>query len=113
MKRSFLLLLLLAALALMQIGPALSQDAPMLPEVLTLPDQIAGGRDVHITVSNMPAADQAENRATWEAQAQRFMEKYPNVTIEGLELEYDPAAYGADCWQPTPDPVPDLLHRTA
>ncbi len=95
MKRSFLLLLLLAALALMQIGPALSQDAPMLPEVLTLPDQIAGGRDVHITVSNMPAADQAENRATWEAQAQRFMDKYPNVTIEGLELEYDPAAYVA------------------
>ena len=75
--------------------PAAGQDEVPVPEVLTLPDQIAEGRDVTITVSNMPPADQAENRATWEAQAARFMELYPNVTIEGLELEYNPAAYVA------------------
>ena len=78
-----------------QIVPVIAQDAPALPEVLTLPEQIAGGRDVTITVSNMPPTDQTELRAEWEAQAARFEEMYPNVTVEGLELEYDPAAYVA------------------
>lgn len=96
MKQKLLLVfVLIVALAGLQIVPVFGQDGAAVPEVLTLPEQIAEGREVTITVSNMPPADQAENRATWEAQAQRFMEKYPNVTIEGLELEYDPAAFVA------------------
>jgi len=72
-----------------------AQDAAPVPDVLTLPEEIAGGRPVTITVAEMPSADQAEALATWEATAQRFMELYPNVTIEGLELQYDIAAYTA------------------
>lgn len=96
MKQKLLLtFVLLLAFMSMQIVTVLSQDEASIPDVLTLPDEIAGGRDVTITVSNMPPADQAEQRETWEAQAQAFMEAYPNVTIEGLELQYDPAAYVA------------------
>lgn len=96
MKRRILLITALALLLVgVQIAPAFSQESGTLPDVLTLPDEIAGGRDVTITVSNMPSADQAEQRETWEAQAQRFMDLYPNVTIEGTELQYDPAAYVA------------------
>jgi multiple sugar transport system substrate-binding protein len=96
---------LILIVSLLQIGSVFAQDATeeaaeetsagSLPSVLTLADQIAEGRDVTITVSNMPPADQADSRAVWEAQAQAFMDLYPNVTIEGLELEYDPAAYVA------------------
>lgn len=92
-----LLLVLVFMLVLMgvQLAPVLGQDEAAIPDVLTLPEQIAGGREVTITVSNMPPADQPELRATWEAQAARFEALYPNVTIEGLELQYDPAAYVA------------------
>ncbi|MBN1967104.1 MAG: extracellular solute-binding protein, partial [Anaerolineae bacterium] len=94
-RRSLLATILVVLLASLQIAPVFSQGPAALPDILTLPEQIAGGRDVTITVSNMPAADQAELRATWEEQAQRFMDMYPNVTINGLELQYDPAAYVA------------------
>jgi multiple sugar transport system substrate-binding protein len=96
MKQKLLLMfVLIVAVAGLQIAPAFGQDAAAMPEVLTLPDQIAEGRDVTITVSNKPPADQADRRTQWEAQVARFQEKYPNVTIEGLELEYDAAAYVA------------------
>ncbi len=96
MKRhSLMAIVLVVILVGLQITPAFSQGTSSLPDILTLPEQIAGGRDVTITVSNMPSADQAELRATWEEQAQRFMEMYPNVVVEGLELQYDPAAYVA------------------
>lgn len=93
MKHKLLSLFLVAVVALFSL-PVLAQDAEM-PAILTLPDQIAEGRPVTITVSNMPASDQAEGRAAWEAQAARFTALYPNVTIEGLELQYDPASYVA------------------
>lgn len=94
-QRLLALFVLICVLAVSAVAPVAGQDAPAIPEVLTLPAQIAEGRDVTITVSNMPAADQAELRATWEEQAARFTALYPNVTIEGLELQYDPAAYVA------------------
>lgn len=92
-----------ALLALAAISPVFGQDATQeaaasdaaLPAVLTLPEQIAEGRDVTITVSNMPSSDQADLRAAWEAQVARFTAMYPNVTIEGNEIEYDPAAFVA------------------
>ena len=96
MKQRFLLVIVLVVVMTgMQIAPAFSQGNADLPAVLSLPDQIAGGRDVTITVSNMPSVDQADLRATWEAQAQRFMDLYPNVTIEGSELQFEAAAYVA------------------
>ncbi len=88
-------IVLVALIAALSVMPVFAQDAAPVPEILTLPEQIAGGRPVTITVSEMPSADQAEARATWEATAQRFMDLYPNVTIEGSELQYDPAAFTA------------------
>src|SRR5688572_25429901 len=90
-----ILVVFAALFALAAMVPAFAQDAEALPSVLTLPEQIAEGRDVTITVSNMPSADQAELRASWEAQVARFTALYPNVTIEGNEIEYDPAAFVA------------------
>lgn len=90
-----LLLVALLALIGLQVLPTLAQGAAPVPDVLTLPDQIAGGRPVTITVAEMPSADQADPLATWKATAQRFMDLYPNVTVEGTELQYDPAAYTA------------------
>ncbi|MCA9909360.1 MAG: extracellular solute-binding protein [Anaerolineae bacterium] len=94
-RRLSLAVLVVLVLSGIYLLPALAQEAAPVPDVLTLPEQIAGGRDVTITVSEMPSADQAEARAQWEATAQRFMELYPNVTINGLELQYDPAAFTA------------------
>lgn len=94
-----LLLVMLVTLGFtgLQLTSVLGQDAPAVPEILTLPDQIAGGRDVTITVSNMEPADRPELREQWIAQAERFHALYPNVTIEGTEAEYDPAAFTALC----------------
>jgi multiple sugar transport system substrate-binding protein len=95
MKRHFVLLVI-ALIAVLGIqGLAFSQDAAAVPEVLTLPEQIAEGRPVTFTVTEKPSADQAEALASWEAQVARFQALYPNVTVEGLELQYDPAAFAA------------------
>ncbi len=93
-KSPFIVVVLVLILGL-QLLPSFAQDAAPVPEVLTLPEQIAGGREVTITVSDLPPTDQAEARATWEATAARFKELYPNVTVEGLELEYNAAAFAA------------------
>lgn len=94
MKRRFLFVVLtIVCLIGVQVTSAFAQAD--VPSVLTLPEQIAGGRDVTITVTDMPPADQAEARAQWEAQAARFKAMYPNVTVTGLELQYDPAAFAA------------------
>lgn len=94
MRKLLLLVIALTAIGL-QILPAAAQDAAPVPDVLTLPDQIAGGNPVTITVTEKPAADQAEALEQWEAQVARFQELYPNVTVEGLEIQYDPAAFTA------------------
>src|SRR6187549_2501263 len=95
MRKKVFFSLALTAVAALQGLPGLAQDAAPVPEVLTLPEQIAGGREVTITVSEKPPADQAESLATWEAQVARFEAMYPNVHIEGQELEYNTAAFAA------------------
>ncbi len=87
--------LLLVLIMVVTIAPQTSVVAqdPVVPEVLVMPDQIAEGRDVTISVSNKPPADQVQELEVWEAQVATFEEMYPNVTIEGLEVEYDPIAY--------------------
>jgi ABC-type glycerol-3-phosphate transport system substrate-binding protein len=94
-RRLSLITLALLALLGLSMSTVLAQSAAPVPDILTLPDQIAGGRDVTITVSEKPSADQAEALEQWEAQAARFEALYPNVTVEGLELQYDPAAFTA------------------
>lgn len=87
-----LMLVVLLVLGAIPMMPASGQDTGV-PSVLTMPDQIAEGRDVQISVSNKPPADQADELAVWESQVETFTEMYPNVSVEGLELEYDPVAY--------------------
>jgi multiple sugar transport system substrate-binding protein len=94
-QRLLLVVLVIMLVSSLSATMALGQDAAPVPDILTLPDQIAGGRDVTITVSNMPSADQADLRTAWEAQAARFEALYPNVHIQGNEIQYDPAAFTA------------------
>ncbi|HEX2908998.1 MAG TPA: extracellular solute-binding protein [Phototrophicaceae bacterium] len=94
-RKLSLILVALVAIFGLQIIPAFGQDAAPVPAILTLPDQIAGGRDVTISVTEKPSADQPEALAQWEAQVERFNALYPNVTVEGLEMQYDPAAFTA------------------
>lgn len=93
MKRKMsLLLVFVFVLASLSILPASGQE-PTVSAVISMPEQIAEGRDVTITVSNKPPADQAAELALFESQVAKFQEMYPNVTIEGIEIEYDPTAY--------------------
>lgn len=66
-----------------------------MPAVLNMPDEIAGGRDVTITVVGKPPESNAAGLAAWEEQAARFEAKYPNVTIEGSDYTYTPDSFAA------------------
>jgi ABC-type glycerol-3-phosphate transport system substrate-binding protein len=88
-----LLLVVVLVIASLPAASAFGQEETTIPPVVVMPEQIAEGRDVTITVSNKPPADQPEELALWESQVEKFHALYPNVTIEGLEVEYDPVAY--------------------
>lgn len=92
-KKLFLLLVVVLAVASLPLATAYGRQGTVVPQVVTMPEQIAGGRDVHITVSDKPASDQTVELAVWEAQVAKFQEMYPNVSIEGVEVKYDPTAY--------------------
>ncbi len=96
MKKSFRFVLILCVLAVMSVafGSAQAQSND-LPKVLNLPDQIAGGRAVTITVTNMPPETDTVVRKAWEDQVARFEALYPNVTIQGLEYTYAPDTFSA------------------
>ncbi len=89
------LFLVLAVVLVIASLPAITTfgQGTVVPQVFTMPEQIAGGRDVSITVSDKPASDQPEELAIWEGQVAKFQAMYPNVKIEGLELKYDPTAF--------------------
>ena len=93
MKRKLFILMVIALFA-MQIVPSFGQEGG-IPQTLIMPEQIAEGRPVTITVSDKPSPDREEELSLWQDQVNRFQEMYPNVTIEGLELEYEPTAFVA------------------
>jgi len=66
-----------------------------MPAILNMPDQIAGGRDVTITVVGKPPESNPTGLAAWEEQVARFEAKYPNVTIEGSDYTYTPDSFAA------------------
>ena len=66
-----------------------------LPAVINMPEQIAEGRDVEITVIGKPPESQPESLAAWEEQVGRFQAMYPNVTIVGTDYEYAPDSFAA------------------
>lgn len=61
-----------------QAAPAPDADAP-----------------VKITVSNMPPADRAEERALFEQRLAEFEKANPNITVEGTETVWDPSGFQA------------------
>jgi len=66
-----------------------------IPGVLTMPDEIAGGRPVAITVAGAPADSQPVLLAAWEEKAARFKVLYPNVIIIGSDYTYSPDSFAA------------------
>jgi len=74
-------------------SPAVAEGP--LPAIITMPNQIAGGNPVEITVIGMPAESQPEALAAWEEQVGRFTAMYPNVTIVGTDYAYAPDSFAA------------------
>ena len=121
--KSFALLLnvvLLASLVLSACGtpaateaPAVATDAPAATQapaatdapaaeapateegIVAFPAEIAGGRPVEITVVGIPTEANPTGLADWNAAADRFMAKYPNVKIVGNDYVYDPTTFPA------------------
>lgn len=50
---------------------------------------------VTITVSNMPPAGEAEARALFDERVAQFEEANPDITVEGVEIAWDPATFAA------------------
>ncbi|HVU12147.1 MAG TPA: extracellular solute-binding protein [Phototrophicaceae bacterium] len=94
-------ILLICVVAVMGIGiastnaQAATEAASLPPSVVKMPDQIAGGRPVTISVTNKPPASDAVGLQTWSDQVARFEKAYPNVTVNGSEYTYAPDTFAA------------------
>jgi ABC-type glycerol-3-phosphate transport system substrate-binding protein len=75
------------------LAPVAAQDLPELP--IVFPETIAEGRDVSITVAACIGEDQTEQQANFDAQLARFMEVYPNVTVERTQYCFNPESFAA------------------
>lgn len=115
MKNLFIFLLILVAIAVILF--AISQNgktkqdeltsAPFvltdemiaesraLPQVLNMPDKIAEGRPVEITVVGIPPDSQPALLKAWNEQTERFQKLYPNVKITGSDYAYAPDSFAA------------------
>ncbi len=75
---------------------ATAASAPAaMPALIKMPEQIAGGRPVNITVIGKPPESQLAALESWNAQVARFQATYPNVTIEGIDYAYSPDSFAA------------------
>ncbi len=88
MKKTLLLFSLLFLIALP--AGAQSFDLP-----LDLPDTIAEGRPVEITVAACIGEDQQEVRENFDAQLARFNKVYPNVTVTRTQYCFSPESLAA------------------
>ncbi len=70
-------------------------ESRTLPKALNMPEQIAGGRPVVITVVGIPPDSQPTLLAAWNEQIARFQKLYPNVTIRGSDYAYSPDSFAA------------------
>src|SRR5215470_14273874 len=94
MRKSVRLALIVCTLLLLSVVLVHAQDSSV-PSVLKLPDQIAGGRPVTITIVDKPASSDAAGLQAWTDQVARFTKIYPNVTVNGLEYTYAPDTFSA------------------
>src|SRR5579871_853453 len=74
---------------------AAASSAALPSSVVKMPDQIAGGRPVTISVTNKPPASDAVGLQAWSDQVARFEKAYPNVTVNGSEYTYAPDTFAA------------------
>src|SRR5262249_47131079 len=72
-----------------------TKAAPTLPAVIKMPSQIAGGRAVTFTITNMPQASDTVKRKEWDDRVAQFQKLYPNVTVKDDEYTYDPQTFPA------------------
>lgn len=91
---SFVMCLLIMMMSITFVSAQAQSENP-LPQVLTMPEQIAGGEPVTITVTNMPPETDTVVHQAWLERIARFQALYPNVTIEGLEYTYQPDSFAA------------------
>ncbi|MBX3081115.1 MAG: extracellular solute-binding protein [Anaerolineae bacterium] len=94
MRKAFRFILVLCVIGLMSAAFQPTR-ADGLPEIVKMPDQIAGGRPVTFTITNMPPETDTAARPAWDAMVKRFQDKYPNVTVQGLEYTYQPDSFAA------------------
>lgn len=90
MKLSHGLFLVTLAVALAtSVLPASAQGGIILPE------QIANGEEVTVSIAVCVSEDDVEQRARWDAQLARFEELYPNVTLESAVYCFAPDSFAA------------------
>ncbi len=95
MKTSIRFMLAACLVALLCTTFISTKAAPTLPSIIKMPDQIAGGRPVTFTITNMPQQTDTVKRKQWDDRVARFQKKYSNVTVQGLEYTYDPQTFPA------------------
>jgi multiple sugar transport system substrate-binding protein len=79
-----------------EAAAAAEEPVVSAPEgAIIFPDQIAGGRDVEITVVGIPSESNPTGLADWKAAVARFEAKYPNVKVTGDEYTYAPDTFPA------------------
>ena len=88
-----LLAIAMIVMAAISLGPVRAQAT--FPSVVKMPDTIAGGRAVTISVTNKPPASDAVGLKEWTDQVGRFEKAYPNVTVQGSEYTYTPDSFAA------------------
>jgi len=96
MKKFSRIVLLICMMALLTaaFGSVSAQDSK-LAAVLKMPKEIAGGKPVTVTITNMPPETDTAAHQAWVDKIGRFQALYPNVTIQGLEYTYAPDTFAA------------------
>ncbi len=95
MKTTMRFMLIICVLAVALTGVSASRAQASFPSAVKMPDQIAGGRPVTISIVDKPASSDAAGLKAWSDQVARFMKAYPNVTVNGAEYIYAPDTFAA------------------
>ncbi len=90
-------LLVVITLLILILGtiPVVAQDDALPEFPVSLPEEVAEGREVSISVSACIGEDQDEIRDEFDAQLARFMEVYPNVSVRRTQYCFSPESFAA------------------
>jgi ABC-type glycerol-3-phosphate transport system substrate-binding protein len=79
-------------------SPSTAQPADNAPAATSAQQEPAaqtGAQSVKIIVTDIPSEEDKVFRPLYEDQVQRFQQMHPGVTVEGVAVGYEPAAYAA------------------